>query len=222
MNVLRMIAAGIMLVLGAGCGSLRPGISGVAPYEPQNIYCPAGRLPDQFRRVLLLPLANQTPATADAAVSELIQPILAAELRKRNAFEVTTCSARELKIWTGRETLTAGEELPPDLLQRLQSHTGCDGILFAELTHYHAYPPLAVGLNLRLVECRTGGTIWSVDETLDGGVPAVAAGARAFGRAELRQAAETDWLMQNSPRHFAQYGVGLLLSTLPAQTAKGS
>jgi len=219
---MRIVALIVLLALVAGCKSLRPGVSSVPPYQPHNVYCPAGHFPEPFHRVLLLPLANQTPATADSATSEQLQPVLAAELRKCKVFEVATCTLRDLKAWTGRETWSAADELPVDLLEKLKAHTGCDGILFSELTHYHGYPPLAVGFILRLVECRTGKTVWSIDETLDASSAPVAAGAQAYGRAELRQAGETDWLMQNSPRHFGQYSAWLLLSTLPTQTVKGT
>ncbi|MCX6883950.1 MAG: hypothetical protein NTX27_02790, partial [Verrucomicrobia bacterium] len=108
------------------------------------------------------------------------------------------------------------------LLQQLQKRTGCDGLLFAELTHHQSYPPLAVGLNLRLVQCRGSATVWSVDETLDASNPAVASGARAYGRRELPKGAEPEWTMTHSPRYFGHYCAWLLLSTLPTQSAKGS
>ncbi len=208
------------LALGAGCDSLRLGLSSVPPYQPQNVYGQHTRLPEQLRRVLLLPLVDRTPGPTEASSLDVVRLGFTAELRKRNAFEVITCTPAELRTWTSRDHWSAVEELPADFLQRLQARTGCDGVLFAELTHFQAYPPLAVGFNLRLVECRGTNTVWTVEETLDAANAAVASGARAYGRSELRQARESDWLMVNSPKHFSQYAAWLLLSTLPSQSAK--
>ena len=82
------------------------GIVSVPPYQPSNVYRPMDRLPDPFHRVLLLPLALRTSETTDPSAFETLQPVLAAELRKRNAFEVITCSRQELRQWTGRDSAT--------------------------------------------------------------------------------------------------------------------
>jgi hypothetical protein len=156
------------------------------------------RLPDQFQRVLLLPLALRTSATTDPSAFETLQPVLTAELRKRNAFEVITCSREELRQRTGCDSWAASDELPANLLQQLQKRIGCDGLLFAEPTHYQSYPPLTVGLNLRRVQCRGSATLWSIDETLDASNPAVASGVRAYGRRELPKWAGPEGTTTNS------------------------
>ncbi|MEI6565034.1 MAG: hypothetical protein WCR20_00040 [Verrucomicrobiota bacterium] len=199
MSRFQKVLAVIALAIGTGCSSMPRGIVSVPPYQPSNVYRPMDRLPDQFQRVLLLPLALRTSETTDPSAFETLQPVLTAELRKRNAFEVITCSREELRQWTGRDSWATSDELPANLLQQLQKRTGCDGLLFAELTHHQSYPPLAIGLNLRLVQCRGSATVWSIDETLDASNPAVASGARAYGRRELPKGAEPEWTMTHSP-----------------------
>ena len=96
------------------------GIVSVPPYQPSNVYRPMDRLPDPFHRVLLLPLALRTSETTDPSAFETLQPVLAAELRKRNAFEVITFNREQLRQWTGRDSWADSNELPANLLQQLQ------------------------------------------------------------------------------------------------------
>jgi len=102
-------------------------------------------------------------------------------------------------------------------LPQIQSATGCDAILFAHVRPFHAYKPLAVGWNLKLVECKTAEIFWSVDEVFDSAEAAVAKAAQDYGRQHFQ-----DWhssadpaSVLDSPRRFSQYTLNTLLGTLP-------
>ena len=53
-------------------------------------------------------------------------------------------------------------------------------MLFAQLSSYHAYPPLRIGWNLKLVDVVTRQVTWAVDDVYDAGQPAVARQAKKF------------------------------------------
>jgi hypothetical protein len=91
--------------------------------------------------------------------------------------------------------------------------------LFCELTEFRAYPPLAVGWRLKLVDVRQRKTLWAGDEHFDAGNPAVLSGARLYqhhGQVVLDDDSG-GWLAMNSPRWFGEYSIGSLLGTLPAR-----
>lgn len=202
----------------AGCvttplaGSMRaPG------YLPTNFSKEAARLPLTLRRVAVLPLAVSGQDALRQAGREMLEPVLQAELGKAKVFELAVLSPAQLRHWTGRDTWTGMEELPADFFQRLQARTGCDAVLFAQLTHFQAYPPLAVGWNLRLVDCQQKTILWAVDEILDASQPAVANGARNYARthSQGRPTIADSWSILHSPRRFGTYTASLVLETLP-------
>ncbi len=100
---------------------------------------------------------------------------------------------------------------------RLKKEYGCDAVLFCQLTEYRAYPPLAIGWRLKLVDVRGKKTIWAGDENFDAGKPEVLAAARHYQQLDQRRPDNktADWLAANSPRWFGQYSIASLFNTLP-------
>lgn len=209
-----------MLTLLAGCET--PGVVAVdlsAPYQPDNVFLAAPKLPADVKRVAVLPLACDGQQTDLTAGCDALGPILAAELTKTKRFEVIQVSPEELWRLTGRADWTGEEVLPADFLNSLKKEYGCDAVLFCQLTEFRAYPPLAVGWRLKLVDISLQKTIWAGDEHFDAGQPAVIAAALRYQQQEQRQFGDdtTDWLAVTSPRWFGQYSVASLLDTLPAR-----
>jgi hypothetical protein len=188
-------------------------------YQPQNIYSESPTLPKNIRRVVVLPLTGDEN---DAVMNEgrtTLAPILVSELIKTKKFEVVTPDAAFLKNRAGRMEWAGEGTLPPDFFALLHENTACDAVLFARLTVYRAYPPLAIGWRLRLVNAETGKTIWAADEIFNGGEPSVNNGARRHQLTEDREpsGAPSEWFVQNSPSKFGQYTAACLLATLPAR-----
>ena len=150
---------------------------------------------------------------------DALEPVLFAELIKAKHFEVVQISREELWRLTGRADWTGEEVLPANILDSLKKESGCDAVLFCELTEFRAYPPLAVGWRLKLVDVRQKKTIWAGDEHFDAGNPAVIAGARLYQRhgQVVLDDNSGGWLAANSPRRFGQYSIDSLLGTLPAR-----
>jgi hypothetical protein len=188
-------------------------------YRPQNIYAESPALPKNIRRVVVLPLACDDDNAVMADGRATLEPVLVSELIKTKKFEVVTSDGAFLKNRSGRADWTSEEVLPPDLFALLRENSACDAVLFARLTVFRAYPPLAVGWRLRLVNAETGRTIWSADEVFNGGEPSVKDGARRHQLIAERDpsGAPDEWFIQNSPAKFGQYTAASLFATLPTR-----
>jgi hypothetical protein len=191
-----------------------------ADFRPSNIYHGAERLPRSVKRVLMLPLAvSETGGFQVPAVRDSLGPILKAELVRANRFEVVTLAPELLVRWTGREQWLAADELPLDFFDRLREETGCDAVLFSELTTYRPYPPLALGWRIQMVSSDGPLVWWALDEVFDASEPAVAQAARRYHLAHTTQTpALTDAReMFNSPRRFAAYSASVIVATCPGR-----
>ena len=183
-----------------------------------NVYSASTRLPADLRRVAMLPVTCDGSFEARAG-RDALQPVLLAELTKTRAFEVAPVSREQLSVVTGRAEWSADEVLPSDFFTGLRAATGCDAVLFCRLKQFRAYPPLAVGWDLKLVDASHRTVLWAVDEVFDSGKPAVANAAKQYylqagGRSETIADPEV-FLM--SPRLFGQYSAAASLAALPAR-----
>ena len=187
------------------------------PYKPDDIFLAAARLPVGLKRIVVLPLACDARQTNLVAGRDALEPVLFAELIKAKRFEVVQISREELRRLTGRADWAGVEVLPANMIDSLKTESGCDAALFCELTEYRAYPPLAVGWRLKLVDVRQKKTLWAGDEHFDAGNPAVLAGARYYQRhgQVILDDSSGGWLAANSPRRFGEYSIDSMLATLP-------
>jgi len=227
----RIISCLLTTFLLAGCASIPiPGREAGACYRPTNVYRESRLLPVGIKRVALLPMTTAGSAALLTAGAEALEPILYAELEKSKRFEVIAVSGAQLRQWTGQTGWNADEQLPSDLFERLREATGCDAVLFSQLTRYQPYQTLSIGWKLSLTEkaaAQNGGKtpakdagahiLWSADEVFDAGNPEVANAARSYYGQHLRDESPLAdaSTMLSSPGRFGQYSLGALLATLP-------
>jgi hypothetical protein len=217
-----------------GCSGVRnpldPAIAGPF-HKPANYFLASPKLPAGVRRVAMLPLTSpQNDVSAKSGIDAL-QPILYGELTKARLFEVLLISNDKLEEWTGKPAWDRDDVLPADFLVKIKEQTGCDAILFSQLSYYRPYPPLAVGWRLLLVKAEGGEVIWSVDEIFDAGEPRVMNSARRYEMENERVNSEVSKHVTtqygaafpsrvpglegiNSPRHFAKYAASAAIQTL--------
>jgi hypothetical protein len=229
-----VIVVGAFLM--AGCKTvapaLPPALQDFGPvYKASNVYRRSPALPAEVRRVALLPLTASVNSDVFDSGIENLEPLIYSELEKTMRFEIVPVSRAQLKQWTGEGSWRTDEALPHDLFYKIAQDTGCDAVLFCQLTRYQPYPPLAIGWKFSLVQNPKDSEIpeefqaqivWSVDEVLDGGEPAVATGARLYYMQHLRNdAASSDpAIILGSPVRFGQYTLAELLGTLPVRGGK--
>lgn len=197
-----------------------PPLLGLLPYNyrPDNVFVYPAKLSPDMRRVAVLPLASQVRGDLPEGC-EALAPILWEQLVKTKRFELVVVDPETLRHGTGRLQWSGSETLPPDFFAFLRRQYACDGVLFAEVTAYHAYAPLAVGWRLKLVDARSAQIIWATDELFDSTRPEVYRAAQRFEAAKTLWpfGHDENWLAVSSPRQFGRYSVAALLNTLPGR-----
>jgi len=213
------------LALGlAGCAQIakRTNPTYVGPFHAVgNVYQPDG-LPAHLQRVVVLPLVpGRGNRMAERGVP-LIQQAFTEEFSRARVFDVVTMSPDHLEQLVGVRALYADSPLPLDFLEKVQIGTACEAVLFAELTTYRAYPPVAVGWKLHLFDLKTEKLLWAVDEVFDTGQPPVANALRRHMREKLspNNVAPTEIIVLDSPRELARYSLGALIATLEQKNPK--
>jgi hypothetical protein len=202
------------------------GIPAIGPAAPppfrvphghlENVFATAAKLAPDFRRVAVLPLTAGTTAGDLPMGCTALTPALWEQLSKTRKFEVVAVDGDRLRQATGRANWTGTEALPTDFFGFLRREYACDGVLFAELTTYRAYAPLAVGWRFKLVDARSGQIIWAADEVFDATRPAILRAAQRFeAPAAIWPFGQENWLAVNSPSRFGRYGAATLLDTMP-------
>lgn len=186
-------------------------------YHPNNIYVNPSGLSPNLRRVAVLPIAAETDGENLPEGCAALTPVLWDQLIKAKKFEVVMVNPACLRSGTGQPAWTGGEDLPADIMRVLRQEYGCDGVLFAELTAYRAYPPLAVGWRLKLVDAHTGRIIWAADEMFDAARPAVYHGVQRFTDPGLTQSlfCDDNWWAADSPTQLGRFAAARLLKSLP-------
>ncbi|MDR3460057.1 MAG: hypothetical protein P4N60_21730 [Verrucomicrobiae bacterium] len=186
-------------------------------FRPDNVFVYPAKLSLDFRRVAVLPIAPAANEHDLPEGCEALNPVLWEQIVKAKKFEAVPVDANLLSRRLGRATWTGREVLPPDFFAYLRREYDCDGVLFAELTAYRAYSPLAVGWRFKLVDVRTGQVIWSADELFDATRPEIQRAADHFEAQtpKIPLITAKNWAMVSSPRLFGRYSAAALLDTLP-------
>lgn len=225
-NTLRKFILAALLITLGGCSMLKKhdDPTRVGPFVGiSNVYQPAG-LPANLQRVAVLPLVpGRGNRDAERGVP-LIKQVFAEEFSRARVFDVVIVSPRHLGQTTGVNALHADSPLPIEFVENIRRSTACEAILFAELTTYRAYPPIAIGWKLHLFDLQTEQLIWAVDEVFDTGQAPVANALRRHMRENLspNNVAPTEIIVLDSPRELARFSLGALISTIIQNNPKVS
>ena len=135
-------------------------------------------LPTELRRVALLPVAYDSEATDLADGCRILQPVVSEQLIDTKRFEVVSVDPALLRERTGQSAWTGKEVLPNGFLETMRTWSGCDAVMFCELTAYRAYSPVCIGWRMKLVDTRTQRILSAADRFL---TPASVRSRRASG-----------------------------------------
>ena len=210
----RLLVALAALLLLAGCATSKS-----TSYRVANIYTKNAQLPKELKRVALLPIAvrNSTETLEEGA--EALDPVVIAELSKKERFDVVPVSTEDLRHWTGLASALAWEALPENFFAQIKLHTGCDAVMFCELTRFNAYQPVALGWKFSLVEGSETAVniLWCADATIDAGNPDAADAARTYQSQHIGNEwrAKGHSQILSSPRRFGQFTLCAVFDTLP-------
>lgn len=184
-------------------------------YTPVNHKGDA-QMPASLRRVVLLPVAGGSVASAESA--EALNPVFLAELQKQNRFEIVTLTREECLHRFRVEEFLSTAALPTDFLARLRRDHGADAVMFVDVTVYKPYRPLALGVRAKLATLDADvRLVWTFDNVFSAADPAVANSARHhfLDSDRGRIPADLTPAVLQSPTRFATYVAAEMFATLP-------
>jgi hypothetical protein len=215
---------GAAMMMMAGCASTPSHDSAsVSGGKPKNVYTPAVVFPQNVKRLAVLPVCIDDGNASLSDGRDALEPVLNEELVKTGKFEIVRISSEQMRSCSGRNSWSGEEVLPNDLLASLRDATGCDAVIFSRLTLFRAYPPLAVGWRMKIVDVRSQQVLWAGDVAFDDG-------KKKKSELENKSAfSVSNWYSgdfsiepgpENSPRNFGRQAVARLFSTLPQTVAE--
>lgn len=185
-------------------------------YTPQNFHQETAWLPDDMRRVAVLPVNTIHTDHITSISHRQIDVFVGDAIAATEMFEIVRVTPKQLKMWTGRQSWTASETLPHRFFETLREKTGCEAVMFSELTVFKPYKPVAIGWKLHLIDANDPNILWASDLVFDSGNVAVANSAMKFSEENLgsgfaKAGSETILL---SPARFGQYTLAASFGTL--------
>ncbi len=139
-----------------------------------------------IKSVCLVELQNNTafpPVSADVTES------LYQSLQKKQRFTLSLLKESD-SAWA---TLELKPDRPYTLEQLLDARKllGTDAILIGMVTSYSPYPHMAMGLKLKLIDLRTGQTVWSIEQIWDSADKSTQERTKKYFEKELRSGYST-------------------------------
>lgn len=214
----RFCFAAIVLALLAGC--MEPAINDpvrVGPFfQPKNVAHDPTL--GGIRRVVLLPVYGGQAVEEDTVGT--LDPIFRQALQQQNRFEIVTLSREDCELRFGKTAIGSTTALPHDFFAKLKSAYAADAVMFVDITVYHAYHPLALGIRSKLASIDSMRVIWTFDNVYSTDNPLVAAGARHYFMESEHQGVPGDLTpaILESPGRFATYAAFTTFATLPPVT----
>ncbi len=189
-------------------------------FQPRNVFQEDPTLPATLKRVAILPVAWDEQQALQEDGREQLGPVLREELLRLGKFEVVPVSSEDLNRWTGRNTWTGEEQLPMNFFDVLRARLGCDAVLFASLTVYRPYKPMAVGWRFKLVDTRSMKIRWAADEVFNAGEREISNAARRYYQQNLKTlgSLSDSKMILSSPSGFGRYTARALFETMPQRS----
>jgi hypothetical protein len=213
-------AAALLAMAAGGCAKRSMFAQALTPsYEPSNVFREDAVLPEQIRRVALLPVTVASDDGDMAFGRGTLEPIVFAEIARVRRFEVVSVTSEELRLLTGRTAWAPEEKLPIEFFEKIRDKFGVDAVLFTQLTQYRPYEPLLIGWRMKLIDADEPHILWAVDEVFDARVPTVAAAASRHleGNPDTGASLSDSRSVLQSPRRFGRYTAHAVVQTMPGR-----
>ena len=212
--------ATVLISLLSGCGTLHKVNSQYdttigKKRQITNVYQKAP-LPMSMNRVALLPMYRGRYEHHDF---EGIEENFRLELIKRSLFEVVSLTPEEMSTLFSEPRYSSIEYLPADLLTKLSTKYGIDGLLLLDVNYFKPYEPVGLGIRAKLIHGHTGKIVWAADEVFDASNPAVSNSARKYYKTEsiIQFPLHNTQTILHSPNRFSKYVAHSLFSAIYLQ-----
>jgi hypothetical protein len=216
------MAFALRQLLCSTCAVLLVGCAGTDVLDPVHrgpFFIPRNHAGDPslggIRRVVVLPVYGGTVAAPEAVAA--LDPVLVEALQGVNRFEVVTLSREECLRRFRAPELSSASALPHGLLGQLKQEFAVDAVLFADITVFSPYRPLAIGFRAKLASIDGTRLIWTFDDVFAADNPSVANAARRHFLTGDRGGVPADLSsgVLQSPARFAGYAAATMFATLP-------
>ena len=206
----------LSLGLSAGCSTLKlqdPARTG--PFFASVAYQSAPSIPTEVRRVLVLPIASDVAMTEEQLIK--LDEIVRTTLGQTSKFEVTPLTRSECARIAGKNAVRSTDALPHDFLGRLAASHAVDAVIFTDITSYSPYPPLRIGLRIKLARTVDNSLLWAFDTVFSATEERVVNSARRYwlDTAPANTPADYSNTVLENPSRFATYATSAAFSTLP-------
>jgi len=206
-SFLRALAASTSLAL-AACATVEPvpmmgSASIAADFETYRL-----------QRVALLPFraVDRTSGTLAAHEVGTLETSFHAELAAGTPYDLIPLRGEDLAAVLPPDPFRDGW-YTPDAIRLLRDRFHLDGVMVGTITSRRVVPPQVLGVQLDLISCETGATIWSADLMLDAARNDVQDAVAAWSKGDLGKD-DGGAMVLLSPRryaHFAAYQLARLL-----------
>jgi hypothetical protein len=186
--------------------------SPVAKHRGLNYYLSSARDLQAVGRVAFVELSGEDRGGAVAADTT---DELAVALRDNRLFAINVIRSSDPQYASMPPDSSSGLTL--DQIAQLHKELDCDAILMGSITTYQPYPHMRMGLQLKLVDLRSGQLVWAIDQVWDTSEARLEERLKKFFSTHMRKDYEPlGWrLALTSPRAFEKFVAWDAASTLP-------
>lgn len=217
MHAIRIILMGLLaLAAFNGCSSI-PGRdpARVGPFYEPSAYQAVKTLPNEVRRVLVLPAATDVTISEEQLIK--LDEIVRTTLGQTSHFEISPLSREECARITGKRAIRSTDVLPYNFLVKLGTDYAVDAVIFVDITSYSPYPPLRIGFRAKLARTLDNSLLWAFDTVFSATDPRIVNSARHYwiNTTPANTPADYSNTALENPSRFATYALSAAFSTLP-------
>ncbi len=185
------------------------------PLAPPVAYRDVSLDGGEIRRVLILPLADDTGTGAPTSV---IDDGLRDEINKLRRFDIVQPDSSDATSMPSEGPKRTGRVDVMTII-KLGRRYGVDAVFFGSIDHYRPYTPPVLGLSASLIDVQTGKVIWEVRDFVDAADRGteVAMKFHFDGSLSHDQTVMSHELLGLSPLWFAKFAAQRIAKTLVSE-----
>ena len=214
-----LLALTAVLVL-SGCQTTRKIVArvgiGKPPPQANNFYLDEEKIM-HVQRVVMMPVhAPNVGLTSERIIDEQFL----SKLTSTQLFEVVSISREDLARRFGRRSFSSAVPLTDTLFRYIQETSDADAVVFFDITTYHPFQPLKIGVRGKIVNLPDKEVLWAVDELYDAANRKTSEEAKRYEKkylTQLESSKQHDSILL-SPVRFTAYAAEKSVMTLPSNS----
>jgi hypothetical protein len=161
-----LLAIAVTMLL-SGCQTTRKIVSAIGigdpPEHSTNFYLDEEEIMG-VQRVVMMPV--HAPNVGLSSEHDIDEQFLS-KLTATQLFEVVSISREDLARRFGRRSFSSAEPLTNTLFQYIQETSEADAVVFFDITTYHPFRPIKIGVRGKMIQLPDKEVLWALDELYD-------------------------------------------------------